>query len=1695
MAQQGYSVTYKDNPNFISKKKKAYDTYSAHTESEASEIPDFLISHNNAPIHDSSSLGIIDLNSGSSLTSQIRPNQSHLNQLTKANVGNYNEEVVKLKSDLELEQMVSLQRAGKIGKMKYEKQSKSRESDPKQMTISQLRQDRLDQQNKIIAQTKVIRDLETKLSSLLAGGNNFSQMSHDEFQNLVDISANKIKSLRSELEDTQTRLDQSIIKNKDSEFTIHQLNTTLNQKNQEITQLNLQLTNYTELSTSIDILNRTYQETGRALSEKIKILETDLIQKNREIFDLKLENNNLNIDCKQKGIQNNDLKQALEIAKKNLLELEKRLLENDYDSVKIELAQREKDIQLLKSKYEQKIQMLETETDLEIENLQKRIAELEEINERQKDYMKSMQQHEESDYFKTDILSKNAQIANLEKERKELIKRISEEIRIRDQKIESLTNTLHGYRLKPNGNIDEVRNLLPAKSNVKEVIQRLEDENEMLNTRSMELESNLTRLQEEMKILNNENDELKKLLDAKSKKIYDLESLPPKYHSPKITPINTENDELNVFKKHINDQQLALEEVRKENADLKQQVNQLKIALRGKDSEIESLSHSLSVLSSEKDSLESSIVLLKDELEKASTVIREVENTRIRFGIELKSPCDCLKQMLNMYEMLKVENENRAKEFSASVKKASESAIEHEKVIGTLRKTLEDKSNQMIELSSGLHNSIDFQKYTEGQRIQQRLENDVREKEVQIRNLASRIASLEKNLMEGNNDTQRVMEIHESELNILKGKLEKKKEALDNMKIEVLRIKKESEQKLKESLDIQQRLQKKVSEYELELSEGRNKLVNMQNTAKERIDSLSANEQKLKDELLAVENKLKSLNQDMVIKVQENERLTKYNESLEKKIESISNENKLTVDKLKQQIEDQKRTNKESIKNLTSQLEKKSQQLEVTETKLDNYTNENTKSVEQLLNQNSEFQEQIKQHTQANLKLEKRITKLKTLCQDIQLEKEAAILRVKELKDKLKEERTFREKEKNEIDLMKEKSASSDAVFRNLYKKHSETSSILKSVETERDELKEQIAQYTMKIQKLDDERRIFETEVKMNDEQKVREINSLHNNISELTKQVNEYKEREDTALQTNIRTIEEKVSMEKQMKELQNKLMLFEASLDNAKLEKSRMIDEETHRNVLRQLEEKNKIVEDLSKDIALKDEQIKAAKKHSEIQSNEVQALKRKLEDKNVEIEDIRGQFELTGEDFEKKLEKNILDLQCAKTENISNNKKISEMMLEFTKMKSDYDNLLSQHVNLQKANEELNNEFMKSKHESINKISELQGQLKYEQSNVRRLEKSVSSLEKRLSESDSSSRLFQMQVIETKKNLESSLDKAKNELKMTQDNLNNINIYRDSLQKELNVAKQKLESSVSVDDFDRLVKKYNAIKNAKNIAEKKIASLAAESALAFEQKIEQFVADNNRLIKENDNLKDNIREKETTIKRLQEVIRQSEFNEYKVTKVDYDRLSSEYTELKEQHRALKFSNESVKKENEAMIGSVEKLNKEIESLKDTLKRASMQIDRTSELNTQLSICHGVMTNTMVRNLDSFRSLRIIVESINNVFGAVGLDSVELKVSNKLVLQVIPGFSYRPSLADSSEKASAHELLRKLKALDITVPVISLSQGNNGDVQIDLVLRDCMRYVDGADKTIKSLNDQISHFKMVVDAQSTAVQRLST
>ena len=306
------------------------------------------------------------------------------------------------------------------------------------------------------------------------------------------------------------------------------------------------------------------------------------------------------------------------------------------------------------------------------------------------------------------------------------------------------------------------------------------------------------------------------------------------------------------------------------------------------------------------------------------------------------------------------------------------------------------------------------------------------------------------------------------------------------------------------------------------------------------------------------------------------------------------------------------------------------------------------------------------------------------------------------------------------------------------------------------------------------------------------------------------------------------------------------------------------------------------------------------------------------------------------IDKKNENNILEIEQLNKENMINKNKLNIIK---NKLKETDEELILTKNGLNKEK----NDLIKEKLNIENKLNEEIKKLKEENNNQR---------------------INNEEIINSLKNDLDKLNQDKNNLQNEKDNIvisfnkkiNDINSEKNNLIKE----KQKIENSLNINITKIKQEKNNILENEKliNSLKKNIEELNTEKnklnkekeklELSLQNKKDELNEEIINLKKENDNLKNNILEKDNCIKELQE-----KKEENRLIAQENQELIKQITELNNKNINLSKEKEDLEKDNNKKIEEYNILFKENQELLQENLELKNQIKEFEEINSNLNI----------------------------------------------------------------------------------------------------------------------------------------------
>lgn len=1353
------------------------------------------------------------------------------------------------------------------------------------------------------------------------------------------------------------------------------------------------------------------------------------------------------------------------------------------------------------------------------------------IDELESSKKRIQRQLSESEKVRLEILreneSKTKQINNIELDRVNIIRRLTEELHKKDETIEFYKQTKFGKQISSNdiSGPASSRDAVESKSNIKEIQFLLENSQKKVvesDTRIKTLEETVLKLQTELKGSLKTITDMKQIIDDKNKQIYELENRLKIENENKNK--NLEN-ELQVTKNRLEDITKQLEESQKQlqtqmnKPNVIDETNTLRSAIIEKDNEIQQLGESLHILSTEKEenqikyerkiqSLSSQIASEKQKLtkqyneqinqlksqmnEQNQKLNSQIEEEKRKFSsvmsiLSNRNPKDFFEEFSSMQEEIQTQDQ-RIKELQQEKVSLQNEIFENQKNSQTLKFSISQRDNEINDLKLQLQNSTSLIEYKKVVAEKQELEETIKEREEFISSLQTKISS-EIDVCKTKLKDQNAKLIENLTFTNTKlGNKENQVARLQSVVIESEQKISQLKEKLKSTLEENVRLGSEIEEMKkhmentnIEIEVNNDAIVDLQET----ISKLTKDR-----EILMIESENNAA---------ENEILKKQVKKLEKKYdklhESIS-QKEMMMSELEDTIEKMKTEKSTQIQSLVKKVEEKEKQIKENELTFREMQNTQTMMEQNQKHENELYQIKISEFESKVAKLERIVTKLKNYITNLQDEKTQYESKVKELKQIAKNQMQTSLDFQNEAEKHKEIRLTSEMAFNTLSKKYNELNAqynernnaidaLTKDLETIRNQLNEK----NLEIEKLNKN-----LENTQNQKDEIIKLQSQLQEFIDTSKtkesELVELKQKSEIE-KTNLQKILEENSKNKE--EYEKKINKLEMTIVSLTEQTQTLPPDATKKITELEIENKN-LKETYENEKQNNDKQIRILKRENE-------EFKQKVNDYKQEIINLSNDIDKSGTTFENKLQAKVREIQDLKTKNEDLYKTIEDLKED---MKSYREQLTSANSALTAKLEAAANSLKVSQNNEKQKSEETK-KLLAENSE---LQKQIALLTKQVDDKTAALDLLQTshdqlttQYDEIRLSSSKQIDSLKHQIADQQADIGNISNSLKKKAQKVNKLKELLNQSVNIKDFEKLSKKYLAIKNLYDKSEKKLLSAAIDEGTIREQQMADFLAKIDAQQKEIDGLKDEIESKKDFIRKLQRQIATDGQKLEEISSQPFVPLS-ELTAARQQLRQnMKTINEltskvAVLEQNLAKTKQESDKQKEIDTkekkdLKELVDTLSQKNEKFLALNTKMSVFHSIVKSETTQKQQNYSILTVIKDSLNDLFTQFNLPPID-SLGNLPVLTIqTPSnvFNIKP-YDDEKISKKIDEITREIE--NLPVKVIDLAPLDNSSslmrlTQIALRLKRISATISDRDKLLKRMS-------VLIDSQHKAVLQIS-
>ena len=356
-------------------------------------------------------------------------------------------------------------------------------------------------------------------------------------------------------------------------------------------------------------------------------------------------------------------------------------------------------------------------------------------------------------------------------------------------------------------------------------------------------------------------------------------------------------------------------------------------------------------------------------------------------------------------------------------------------------------------------------------------------------------------------------------------------------------------------------------------------------------------------------------------------------------------------------------------------------------------------------------------------------------------------------------------------------------------------------------------------------------------------------------------------------------------------------------------------------------------------------------------------------------------------------------------------------------------------------------------------------------------------------------------EYKRTNNKQIDELNHQINDQKVDIMNLSKVIEKKQNKIQEMKEVINQSVNIKDFEKLNKKYLAVKNLYEKSEKKVLSTAIDQGTIREQQMSEFLSKIETQQKEIDDLKDKIQNKEDFIRKLQRQIATDGQKLEEITSqpfVPLIELTNLRQEMREKEKQLNESLAKIKfleekKANDKADYEVEKarFDKERKSLKELVDMMAKKVDTLNSVTTKMTVFHSILTNQNTMEQNSQTILEILKSPLNELFSHFGLQEIETlgRVVTLTISSVNEDFDEKPYVDEKISK-KIDEVLTvidnlpvktvNLKPIEGASPLLKLTQISARLKQIS--------------STMVDRDSLIQRMSKLVESQHQAVVRIS-
>ena len=1337
--------------------------------------------------------------------------------------------------------------------------------------------------------------------------------------------------------------------------------------------------------------------------------------------------------------------------------------------------------------------------------------------------------------------AKDEQIQTLEEERKNLIKKISEEIKERDEKIQILSAAKIGNRLTNDMNLSDSSGAgTPKKDSemnkqirkLKNLLKKANNEQKEKDERIKKQENDLIGVQNELLQSQKSIEELKKLVEEKNNLIFEYEN--QKLESSNLESINTK--QLQEMKAKVDDYRTKLEECKKQlQLQLKKpqkidETNQLRSIILDKDAEIQNLGESLHTLSIEKEELqtkyEGQISQIKKQeqtsREKANTLTQELEKLKVTIGEnDSQSMIESVNRMKEQNASLvqtvkdsqvhiKELHDQLSQTLQQSLEKDQKTLIENsqlkatlvekEKALNEAKESIKEKDDTIIQLKSSLQNTADLSEYQSLTIEKNKLEENLNEKEEFIKQLQENVSGSIENVRQSLNEQA---DKYSKALEKTTMKLQKKKARISDLEMELLKTRRESEQTM---TILKEKLRNALSESaELgsEIEENKEKEKKLNDKIKEIQESHEKEQANLKDTILKLETEKMEMTKKCESLKEENEQSNKKVAKMTKKLSELQSsvsQSETHMRQLEESMEKMKSEKSQTIEGLKLQIAEKEKQINETEMSYKELASSRS-ALETTINEEQKTnKEKIEKFEKKVQKLEKIITKLKEYINNMQVEKAKYEGRFKELKKIAKDNMSAAQEAQTTAAKLSESNKTTEIAFNQLTKKFNQLQTEFDNKNETIQAMSEDMQNYRLQLNEKAAE--LANTKIQLSKtETQLAESSALQETIKRLqtesafTKQKLEESDLKLSDLTTQYQAQISKLENEKE--NLENKCSSLKGAISSLKSSNTFNVSEDEHKQLRDELIQREKEFRETLKGVEKERNEIQ---ERTRIQEKVIADDQIKIKELKQEIDELNDTIDKNGTSFENKLAAKVREIQDSRAR--EDNLKVSLKTANST-IQSLREELQATKLNLTHKSETLTTNLttVKKQKESVDVT------LKGIQSQKNELEKRLAVVEKQLSEkekayNETSESLSQVkdEFEETRRVQLQEREKSKNEInKLVTDNKNLVNALSKK-QAKLSKYKEAISNMVPLTDFEKLNKKYVAIKNLQTLSEKKVMSIAIDQGTIREQQLKEFLQKEDERKKEIDDLHDQLEEKKEMIRKLQRQIQTDGLKLEEITSkpfVPLEELTTVKKQLREKERSFNEMDvhlkivEEQKAKVQAEFDQFQKQNeKEVSELRALVDRLSQKNTTFSEINAKVDVFHSMLLSDSVQNVSNSSLLSIIKDSLNDLFSYFAFEPLKVLGKMPTLIHTHDEIASAEPFVDNRLNLKIDEI--KNEIYEFPVPPIVLSQ--SFDTSTLARLSQVLVLLQHVKSTLADRDALIKNMSVLIESQHNAVVKIS-